>query len=287
MGLTQKQLDGLLPIWMKGAQQNQEGSVERAVDSSQKRAAQDAALAQLIKGKQFDEEAGQRNITANTARVREEMRRSGIDPSRASMTFNESGGGFNPDIDPMGKAVKKALLGANITGYDVADPERVVPTAKDAEEVKKATASLKALQGTGTAVQRGFNEAGPLDRFGSVTIPFTNKKIGTEKGISLDSGITDMVIQLKELSNLGAITGPDMTLMESAMGNLTGVGSLIGDKDRAIKQLNDVLNRAKSKVETNATSRGYAPQAGYLDAPKQDKQPPSFEEWKAMKARGQ
>lgn len=63
MGLTQKQLDGLLPIWMKGAQENQEGSVSRAVDSSQKRAAQDAALSQLIKGKEMDDAAKNAMLT--------------------------------------------------------------------------------------------------------------------------------------------------------------------------------------------------------------------------------
>ncbi len=259
-----------------------QAEAKRKHDTAEAQAQRDHALKQLLTGKQADFDFGQKSVDANRVRVAEEMRRNGIDPTKSSMSFNESGGSYNPDTDPMGKAVKKALIGANITGYNVADPDRVIPSVKDAEEVKKATASLKALQATGGEVQDKMNAAGPLDRFGSITIPFTNKKIGTEKGIDLDSGVTDMVLQAKELANLGAITGPDMELMNSAMGNITGIGSLIGGKDRAIKQLSEVLSRARSKVETNATSRGYAPQQGYLDAPK--RAAPSFEEWKRMKA---
>jgi hypothetical protein len=70
MGLTQKQLDGLLPIWMRGAQENQEGSVHRAVQSSQQQAAHDAALAQLIKGKQMDLENAQSERAADLGDVK-------------------------------------------------------------------------------------------------------------------------------------------------------------------------------------------------------------------------
>lgn len=299
MGLRQDQINKILGATATASADQLTDAQKRAQEMKMQRADADSRLSQLITGKdmdadnmilgkEFDEASGQRNIDANVQRVRQEMARSGVDPSKSSMSFNESGASYNPDVDPMGKAVKKAMMGANITGYNVADPDRVIPTVKDAEEVKKATGSLKALQGTGTEVQGRFKDAGPLDRFGSVRIPFTNKQLGTEKGIALDSGITDMVLQLKELANLGAITGPDMALMESAMGNITGVGALIGNKDRAIQQLNDVMKRARSKVETNATSRGYAPQQGYLDAPSVPGAPkagaPSFEEWKRMKA---
>lgn len=301
--LTQAQLD---QAFAKGGSSTDayEKSKERQQTTSENQLSRDAALKQLITGKTmdadsmlagktFDEEAGQRNISANTERVREEMRRSGIDPSKSSMTFNESGGSFNPDVDPMGKSIKKALMGANITGYNVADPDRVIPTVKDAEEVKKATGSLKALQGTGAGIVKSLEGTNMMDRFGSVNIPFTNKKIGTQKGIDLDANVTDMVIQLKELANLGAITGPDMQLMESAMGGVTGIGSLLGDKTTSAKALSGVLDRARAKVESNATSRGYAPQQGYLDGPgaapaqQQDARAARLQELRAKRQRGE
>jgi hypothetical protein len=174
----------------------------------------------------------------------------------------------------------KAQQQANITGYEITDPQNVMPTSKDAEEIKKATASLKGLQSTGVKIQDDIGGSSPLDRFGAVTIPFTDKKIGTEKGIALDSDLTDMVLQAKELANLGAITGPDMKLMESAMGNVTGLGSLVGGKERAKKQIGEIIDRAKTKMGLSATTRGYTPHQGYLDPPKSTaKKALSYEEW--------
>jgi len=292
--ITQEQLNkfispdaAMAPYERAEKQRQQRVAGEQAMQ--QQTAGDDSRLRQLITGKDMDEASGQRNIDANVRRVREEMRRSGVDPSRSSQTFNETGASFNPETDPMGKAVKKALLASNIAGYNVADPDNVVPTPKDAEEVKKATGSFKALQSTADEVMGNFEGASRLDRFGSVRIPFTSKHIGTEKGMSLDSGLTDMVIQLKELANLGAITGPDLLLMESAMGNVTGIGSMIGGKPRALAQLTDVLKRARAKVQTNATSRGYAPQEGYLNSPTaRPELPPgalTLEQWRAQRAK--
>lgn len=262
--------------------------------------AQDAALSQLITGKnmdatnqiagkEFDEAAGQRNITANTARVRAEMLRNGVDPSKASMNFNESGGSFNPDPDTFGKGIKKAMLDANITGYNVANPS-VIPSSKDAEEVKNATGGLKTLQGTGASLQEKLKNAQGLDRFGSMRIPFTDKQIGTDAGVGIESDLTAMKLQQKELDKLGALSGPDMRLIDDAFGSVTGIGALFGDKGSAAKKIQAVLDRAKQRVSANATSRGYAPQPGYLDepagaSPQGAPKAMSFEEWKAAKGR--
>jgi len=298
--ITQEQLNkfispdaAMAPYERAEKQRQQRVAGEQAMQ--QQIVGDDSRLRQLITGKNMDEASGQRNIDANVRRMREEMRRSGVDPSKSSQTFNETGASFNPETDAMGKAVKKALLASNITGYNVADPDNVVPSPKDAEEVKKATGSFKALKSTADEVREKFKTASRWDRFGSVKIPFTSLHLGTDKGMSLDSGLTDMVIQLKELANLGAITGPDLLLMESAMGNVTGIGSLVGGSERALRQLTDVINRARAKVRTNATSRGYAPQEGYLDSstaqpapPPEPELPPGAltrEQWRAERAK--
>lgn len=296
MALTRKTLDSLIGQWSKSAADSEESSQERAsraqlqgFDSQDKlvqgQQTSDLALRNLLQGKQFDEGAGQRNIDANTARVREEMRRNGIDPTRASMNFNESGGGYNPDPDSMGKAVKKALMESNITGFNVADPSRVIPSTRDAEEIKLAAGGLKTLQGSGASLQEKLKSASGLDRFGSVRIPFTDKQIGTDAGVGIESDLTAMKLQQKELDKLGALSGPDMRMIDEAFGSITGIGAMFGDKEAAARKVQAVLDRAKQRVEANATARGYTPQSGYLDpAGASTKQPPSFEEWKRMKA---
>jgi hypothetical protein len=56
MGLNQKQINSLLPIWTKGAQDAQEGALSNASQAQRAQNQNDAALAQLIKGKQMEAE---------------------------------------------------------------------------------------------------------------------------------------------------------------------------------------------------------------------------------------
>jgi hypothetical protein len=264
-------------------QKDKQQRVTGEQNMAQQSADADARLAQLIKG----DELKQQSIDANVMRAQQQAAANGMERGKFSVNANEGGFSVNPESDPFAKQLAQGLRQANITGYDIADPSRVLPTTKDAEEVKKSTGNLKALQNTGIATQQSLNDAGPLDRFGAVKIPFTEKQIGTSKGIALESNLTDMKLQLKELANLGALSGPDMSLIESAMGNVTGLGSLIGGKERGMQQLNEILNRAKSRVKDQATSRGYRPQQGYLESPQQAPSPaavdPGFAEWKRSK----
>lgn len=56
MGLTQRQLDSLIGGWSKSSDEAMENSQARAVQSAQQQAAHDAALAQLIRGKEIEEQ---------------------------------------------------------------------------------------------------------------------------------------------------------------------------------------------------------------------------------------
>jgi hypothetical protein len=270
-----------MPIYRKDAE-----SVDRTA----------ASLADLILGNQVNKEQSQlaamlkgEAAAKNRQDAEDFAKAQGMKPGKFSMNVSDSGYSVNPEQDLLANQLlqnSKALRAANITGYDIADPLNVVPTVKDAEEVKKSTGALKAVQSKGTNLQEKLNDTNLLDRFGSVRIPFTDKQIGTSKGIGIDSDIADISMELKDLYNLGAITGPDQAIIEKALGSVSGIGAMIGGKERAISQLTEVLNRARAKVETGALSRGYKPKPNYLDAPQTKTPKMSFEEWKKAKAEG-
>jgi len=208
------------------------------------------------------QEATQRNLKTAQDLV-DQYRRQGVkiganigDSGSVSITQSE--------MDPIGKQIGNAIRGAEITGYDIADPNRVIPTPKDAEQVKQATSGFKALaQGKDRLVGK-IQDASTLDRLGTLSVPFVGT-LGTQRGKEIDSEIGDMLMQAKNLEQLGALQAGEIKLMERIQGSATGLGSLFQNKGEVIKRLNEIVERGKSRVNETATARGYRAQPGYLD----------------------
>lgn len=148
------------------------------------------------------------------------------------------------------KAQKDAEVNArkaNIADFEIANPS-VIPSSKDAEEMKKLNLSNKNLQDAGTGLITKLGKINTLDRTGLTN----NWKL-------IEQDLTQMALQGKELANLGALSGPDFELMNKDIGSIT-LSSIntIGAKG-AVTRIQSMIDRAQSKVHNAASSRGYKP----------------------------
>lgn len=272
---------------------------ERAQQDKTNKNSQDAALAQLIRGKEMDESgrvAGdsrqaqmrQEAIDANVLRARNEAQRAGMQHGKYSVNAGEGSFSVNPENDPFAKQLAQGLRTANITGYDIADPVNVIPSAKDAEAVKKSSAIVKQAQGELPATRTALKQSGALDRFGSMNVgPLS---VGSEAGRDLEQKKTSLLSYAQKLADTGVLQPGELPLLNKRVGELTGLGAMFRSPDDILKQLNSLETDLINKTKGDATARGYVPKAGYLDPSSESTAPPSgapsFEEWKAAK-RGQ
>ena len=68
---------------------------------------------------------------------------------------------------------------------------------------------------------------------------------------ALEAARTGLLMQVKELFNLGVLTGPDMDIIEGAIGDPTGRGAIGNSRDSLLAQLSvveDYLNRTRSQI---------------------------------------
>jgi hypothetical protein len=104
MGFNQAMLDKLLPQWVEHAGKSEEAARSRYVSGAQSGNQQiqdnDAKLAQLIRGKQIDEDNRQGAIDANMSRARDEATRLGLKPGKFSVNVSEGSMALNPEPPP-------------------------------------------------------------------------------------------------------------------------------------------------------------------------------------------
>lgn len=285
MGLKVSQSDELLKQWLSGAQQAEQQSQKGMEHFGVQGRQEGAKLEQLSEEARLKQEA----IERNAERVRREMIRNRIDPSKSSMTFNESGGGYNPENDPMGRSLGNAIRRANITGFKVTDPDNVIPTPKDAEEVKQAAAAVKQGQQYIPTVKEAVGKSSWADRFGSSNIgPI---RIGTEGGRDLEQRKTALLDYARSLSNTGVLQPGEIPMLEKRIGDITGVGSMFRSPEEINKQISEFETQLKTRADSHARARGYTPDQGYLDTPKSSGLDPAkaarLKELRAKKAAGQ
>lgn len=123
-------------------------------------------------------------------------------------------------------------------------PEPGAPTqekAKQAAETarKKQLAPLNAMQDSINRYKRLLKETGPE------IVPGPAKS-------SLMSAYTDLLMKQKEAANLGALTGPDLELMQGMLSDPTTIGAQIqGPKalEAQIGQAETALSDARARVE--------------------------------------
>jgi hypothetical protein len=124
----------------------------------------------------------------------------------------------------------------------------IKPTEKDKEELKKAM---------GVSLD--------INNLGSRLISNVQKH-GITSGLGISEGdrliaqdIKAFQLKLKDLAGLGALTGPDMDILNKSIGAIQGPQAMaFADKQSAINQIKSVLERAQAGLDSSASSRGFA-----------------------------
>lgn len=137
---------------------------------------------------------------------------------------------------------------------------------KDRELLKTQNAAASNIQTVGKRLIDGLDKNGITSGFG-----FTDADKNASQNIS------EMQLQLKELFNLGAITGPDMDLVNANMGKLQGPLDMLNPfntREDAKNQIKNVINSAIQRVSGTAEARGarYLPAQGQPQAVAQSPQ---------------
>ena len=136
---------------------------------------------------------------------------------------------------------------SKIADFEFADPS-IIPSAKDAEEIKFLNTANKTFQDAGKRASEKVATLGLKDYTGL-----------TNNWKSLEQDISEMQVQSKELAKLGALTGPDLDLTNKALGSLNKSTLAILGPEKAKKRIQEVLATANSKLANAAASRGYLP----------------------------
>lgn len=281
MGLSQKQWDALIPSLGEGAQQPYARKQQKDI---QKMSA-DAKLAELIKGSELKQQA----IAQNQAAVEAQAKAQGLKPGKYSQQVSEGGYSVNPENDPFAVQLARGLKSANITGFNIADPT-VLPSAKDAEEVKQAAAAVKQGQQYFPTVKKAISDSSALDRFGSMNIGPV--RIGSEKGRDLEQRKTALLDYARSLSNTGVLQPGELPMLEKRIGDVTGIGSMMRSPENINKQISEFEEQLRQRADSHSRARGYIPKEGYLGAspqhptqtpPINPSQDPGFQAWKRSK----
>jgi hypothetical protein len=215
--------------------------------------------------KQYQDLARQKRqdeLATRAQEYTEQQRKQGV---RSTISFSPEGGVSvtHSEQDPIGKQIAKGLQDANITGYDVAEPSRVIPSTKDAEEIKKASALVKQSQNILPGAAEQLKDSSWYDRFGAMKVgPIT---IGTEKGRLLEQKATDLLSIGQKLLDTGVLQPGELPVLKSRIGELTGLAAMGRDPADITKQLAAIEKDLIDRTTASATARGYKPRAGYLD----------------------
>lgn len=163
--------------------------------------------------------------------------------------------GYKKDKDPFERQVKlhefkeeqekrKRREQAKVRGFDVS--EDITPSSKDAEEVKKQSAATEQIKATVKRIKDLVEK-----NQGTKIIPGESKD-------ALSREYTNLKLQMKEAANLGALTGPDVALMEQMAPDPTSIYSTLKyDKEGLLKGYDDVSAAADRGLIAAAESRGY------------------------------
>jgi hypothetical protein len=137
-----------------------------------------------------------------------------------------------------------------IADFELANPD-IIPTSKDAEEVKNLNASNKSFQEVGKRVAGGVGKLTKLD----LTTMTNNWKM-------VQQDLTEMKLQAKNLADLGVLNGPDLTLVNETLGSLSPSNLAILGPEKAKQRLEMALKTANDKLVNAASARNYKPIGG-------------------------
>jgi hypothetical protein len=121
----------------------------------------------------------------------------------------------------------------------------VSPTDKDTE-------TLKGIRSKYESASAGLNELKNLVNANGIEI------LPTDAKRRMESVYSDLKVQLKELANLGALTGPDMAIIEQQLKDPTSLMNAF-QAQGVLESIDQTLQNAKSRVQSEAVARGFEP----------------------------
>jgi hypothetical protein len=161
---------------------------------------------------------------------------------------------------------KQGLQQAAIPDFEIANPD-IIPSSKDAEEVKKLNAANKTFVDVG---QRAAEKLTALD---------PEKPVEFAKGYKqLMQDVTEMRLQAKELANLGVLNGPDLKLVDETLGSVGLTDMAIYGREEAAKRIQNAISTANQKLSNVAAARNYKPK-GQSQAPQKDPEDDAALNW--------
>jgi hypothetical protein len=153
---------------------------------------------------------------------------------------------------------KQKIKQAQIADFDIADPS-VIPSQKDAEEVKSLNASNKSFQEIGARVVDRVKKADVLNPKYYISNDWTQ----------LNQDLTKMKLQAKNLEDLGVLNGPDLGLVTQTLGDISPAKLALLGPEAAAKRVQSAMETSH-KVMTNAASArnyNYNPKSASGKAP--------------------
>lgn len=148
------------------------------------------------------------------------------------------------------KERENKLKEASIPDFDLADTS-IVPTTKDAEEVKKMNASNKSFQEIGQRAAVMLEKANPKDP----------RYYLSNDWKMLNQDLTKLKLQAKNLEDLGVLNGPDLGLVNETLGSISPTSlALLGPK-AAADRVKMALDSANKVMLNAASARNYKPKS--------------------------
>lgn len=144
------------------------------------------------------------------------------------------------------EAAKQSLKKSSTPGFEV-DPG-VSLTKQDDKLLKDANQVTKNIVGSAKNLISSINKYG-----------ITSGADLTEGSRKVSQNVKDLQIQMKELFNLGVLNGPDLDILNQALGRVQGPIDMLNplnSKEDAIAQVESVIKSAESRLDSAAQSRG-------------------------------
>lgn len=215
-------------------------------------AAKKAEMMQKIQAQKAAEEANRWNTTATeTARHNRATEANSQTNAEALSALRQQ----NVEAKLADKQAKadKETSELNVPGYSRTG--EVTQTTNEAQKTRDAIGVANSIKQGLEVLKNQVKENG-------------NFEWGGSEGAAMDATATDLRLQLKELANLGVLSGPDYMLMLKQIPDTTSLGQFFTRNSTTGGQLDAVMDNINRKVAASMKAKGYTPSAQENTAPK-------------------
>ena len=149
----------------------------------------------------------------------------------------------------LSKEGKKATAQAKIRGFTVANPAEGIPSAESRKTLQSMVAKKEGAQKLIKKLIEEVKAGGPTLGLGE-----------SSRDKRLRQTLTSLKLNLKEVYQLGVLTGPDERLIDETIGDVVGKGAIFTEMVKSgstVERLENLLDNLNGVVESEAEARGY------------------------------